>query len=32
MPIEEVPIVQKRCVALARAAAKPVIVATQMLD
>ena len=32
MPIEEVPIVQKRCIALARAAAKPVIVATQMLD
>jgi pyruvate kinase len=32
MPIEEVPLVQKRCIALARAAAKPVIVATQMLD
>jgi pyruvate kinase len=33
LPIEEVPLVQKRCVALARAAAaKPVIVATQMLD
>jgi pyruvate kinase len=32
MPIEEVPIVQKRCITLARAAAKPVIVATQMLD
>ena len=32
MPIEEVPIVQKRCIALARVAAKPVIVATQMLD
>jgi pyruvate kinase len=32
MPIEEVPIVQKRCIVLARAAAKPVIVATQMLD
>ena len=32
MPIEEVPIVQKRCIALARASAKPVIVATQMLD
>lgn len=32
MPIEEVPIVQKRCIALSRAAAKPVIVATQMLD
>ena len=32
MPIEEVPLVQKRCVQLAREAAKPVIVATQMLD
>jgi pyruvate kinase len=32
MPIEEVPLVQKRCVMLAREAAKPVIVATQMLD
>lgn len=32
MPIEEVPLVQKRCVTLAREAAKPVIVATQMLD
>jgi len=32
MPIEEVPLVQKRCIELARAAAKPVIVATQMLD
>jgi len=32
MPIEEVPIVQKRCIVLSRAAAKPVIVATQMLD
>src|ERR1019366_8169309 len=32
MPIEEVPLVQKRCVALARESAKPVIVATQMLD
>ena len=32
LPIEEVPLVQKRCVALARSAAKPVIVATQMLD
>ncbi|MFM8621336.1 MAG: pyruvate kinase [Candidatus Nanopelagicaceae bacterium] len=32
LPIEEVPLVQKRCIALARAAAKPVIVATQMLD
>ena len=32
MPIEEVPLVQKRCVILARENAKPVIVATQMLD
>ena len=32
MPIEDVPMVQKRCVELAREAAKPVIVATQMLD
>jgi pyruvate kinase len=32
MPIEDVPIVQKRCIALARGAAKPVIVATQMLE
>ena len=32
MPIEEVPLVQKLCVTLAREAAKPVIVATQMLD
>jgi pyruvate kinase len=32
MPIEEVPLVQKRCVTLAREKAKPVIVATQMLD
>ena len=32
MPIEEVPLVQKRCMTLARDAAKPVIVATQMLD
>ena len=32
MAIEEVPLVQKRCIALARASAKPVIVATQMLD
>ncbi len=32
MPIEEVPLVQKRCVELARNSAKPVIVATQMLD
>ena len=32
LPIEEVPMVQKRCVTLARESAKPVIVATQMLD
>ena len=32
IPIEEVPLVQKRCVMLARESAKPVIVATQMLD
>ncbi len=32
MPIEDVPIVQKRCISLARGSAKPVIVATQMLD
>lgn len=32
MPIEEVPLVQKRCIELARGMAKPVIVATQMLD
>lgn len=32
MPIEEVPLVQKRCIELARNNAKPVIVATQMLD
>lgn len=32
LPIEEVPLVQKRCITLAREAAKPVIVATQMLD
>ena len=32
MPIEDVPIVQKRCISLARGAAKPVIVATQMLE
>lgn len=31
-PVEAVPIVQKRLVARCRAAAKPVIVATQMLD
>ncbi|HET9382382.1 MAG TPA: pyruvate kinase [Streptomyces sp.] len=32
MPLEQVPIVQKRAVALARRNAKPVVVATQMLD
>lgn len=32
LPIEDVPLVQKRCVELARDSAKPVIVATQMLD
>jgi pyruvate kinase len=32
LPLERVPLVQKRAVSLARAAAKPVIVATQMLD
>jgi pyruvate kinase len=32
LPLEEVPLVQKLCVALAREAGKPVIVATQMLD
>ncbi|ALV36327.1 pyruvate kinase [Streptomyces sp. CdTB01] len=32
MPLEQVPMVQKRAVALARRNAKPVIVATQMLD
>jgi len=32
LPIEEVPMVQKRCISLARESAKPVIVATQMLD
>lgn len=32
LPLEEVPLVQKRCVDLAREAGKPVIVATQMLD
>ncbi len=32
LPLEQVPLVQKRAIALARAAAKPVIVATQMLD
>ena len=32
MPIEEIPLVQKRCITIAREKAKPVIVATQMLD
>jgi pyruvate kinase len=32
LPIEDVPIVQKRCITMARESAKPVIVATQMLD
>lgn len=32
LPLEQVPLVQKRVIALARAHAKPVIVATQMLD
>lgn len=32
LPMEEVPLVQKRCITLARENAKPVIVATQMLD
>ncbi|HEY6278662.1 MAG TPA: pyruvate kinase [Streptosporangiaceae bacterium] len=32
MPLEQVPVVQKRAIALARDAAKPVIVATQMLE
>lgn len=32
LPIEDVPLVQKHCIELARDAAKPVIVATQMLD
>jgi len=32
MPIEDIPLVQKRCITLARENAKPVIVATQMLD
>ena len=32
MPLEQVPLVQKRLVTLARRNAKPVIVATQMLD
>ena len=32
LPIEEVPLVQKRCIIAARENAKPVVVATQMLD
>ncbi|TAK71149.1 MAG: pyruvate kinase [Actinomycetota bacterium] len=32
LPLEQVPLVQKRAIALCRAAGKPVIVATQMLD
>lgn len=32
LPLEQVPLVQKRAIAYAREAAKPVIVATQMLD
>lgn len=32
LPLEDVPLVQKRCIVLARENAKPVIVATQMLD
>jgi pyruvate kinase len=32
MPLEEVPMVQKRCVQICRDNAKPVIVATQMLE
>ena len=32
MPLEQVPLVQKRAIGLCRQAAKPVIVATQMLD
>ena len=32
LPLEMVPLVQKRAIQLARSAAKPVIVATQMLD
>jgi pyruvate kinase len=32
MPLEQVPLVQKRAIALARRNAKPVIVATQMLE
>lgn len=32
MPLEQVPVVQKRLIALARAAGKPVVTATEMLD
>lgn len=32
MPLEQIPLVQKRAIQLCRQAAKPVIVATQMLD
>jgi pyruvate kinase len=32
LPLEQVPLVQKRAIELSRAAAKPVIVATQILD
>ena len=32
LPLEQVPVVQKRAIALARDAARPVIVATQMLE
>jgi len=32
LPLDQVPLVQKRCVQLCREQAKPVIVATQMLD
>jgi pyruvate kinase len=32
LPLDQVPLVQKRCVQLGRELAKPVIVATQMLD
>ena len=32
MPLEQIPLVQKRAIGLCRQAAKPVIVATQMLD
>ena len=32
LPIEDMPMVQKQCITMARESAKPVIVATQMLD